>query len=294
MYKHYQDMALFASLIEAGSFTEAANRLDLPKSRVSQRIQALEAHLGIRLLNRTTRRLSLTSAGEKYLVYCKQLLAIGTEADDLMQMITARPAGKLRIIAPAGLMMASLLKWNQLFLKANPKVILEIITADSFFGSIEGAFDVAFRIGKPVEQSYIGRLLGEYERLLVAAPEYLKKNPVSTVDDLSRRDILTHKTWKQLRLFREDERIIFQDAPRLITDNLPYLLTCTLQGAGIAVLPKYLIHSQLKNHELEVILPDWRLEKIDIWLIYPSNKNNSPMLNLYVNFILSQNRRLDK
>lgn len=294
MYKHYQDMALFASLIEAGSFTEAGNRLDLPKSRVSQRIQALEAHLGIRLLNRTTRRLSLTSAGEKYLVYCIQLLAIGTEADGFMQMITARPAGKLRIIAPAGLMMASLLKWNQLFLKANPKVILEIITADSFFGSIEGAFDVAFRIGKPVEQSYIGRLLGEYERLLVAAPEYIKKNPVSTVDDLSRRDILTHKTWKQLRLLREDERVIFQDAPRLITDNLPYLLACTLQGEGIAVLPKYLIHSQLKNHQLEVILPDWHIENIDIWMIYPSNKNNSPTLNLYVSFILSQNRLLDR
>ncbi|MCW5004213.1 LysR family transcriptional regulator [Enterobacter roggenkampii] len=110
MYKHFQGMALFASLIEAGSFTEVANRLDLSKSRVSQRIQALEAHLGIRLLNRTTRRLSLTSAGDKYLVYCKQLLAIETEAYDLMQIITGLPAGKLRIIAPAGLMMASLIK----------------------------------------------------------------------------------------------------------------------------------------------------------------------------------------
>lgn len=286
-------MALFALLIEAGSFTEAAKRFDLPKSRVSQRIQSLEEHLSIRLLNRTTRRLSLTSAGEKYLVYCKQMLSVGTEADDLIQMLTARPAGKLRIIAPAGLMMSSLLKWNQLFLKANPDVTLEILTADSFFESIEGAFDVAFRIGKPVEQSYIGRLLGEYERLLVAAPEYIQNNPVLTVDDLAKREILTHKTWKHLRLYREDEKVMFQDASRLITDNLPYLLTCTLQGSGIAILPRYLIQDHLQNNELEIILPDWQVENIDIWLVYPSNKNNSPMLNSYVNFILSQNRNPD-
>lgn len=290
MYKHYQDMALFASLIDAGSFTEAASRFDLPKSRVSQRVQALEEHLGIRLLNRTTRRLSLTSAGEKYLVYCQQILAVGTEADELIQMITARPAGKLRVIAPAGLMMESLLKWNQSFLKANPEVTLEILTADSFFESIDGAFDVAFRIGKPVEQSYIGRLLGEYERLLVASPEYLKNNPVCTVDDLVNGDILTHKTWKHLRLNKEIKKVTFQDGSRLITDNLPYLLKCTLQGSGISVLPKYLVDNHLDNHRLEVVLPDWHVDSIDIWLVYPSNKNNSPTLNSYVNFILAQYR----
>ena len=291
MYKHYQDMALFASLIEAGSFTEAANRFDLPKSRVSQRIQALEEHLGVRLLNRTTRRLSLTSAGEKYLFFCQQMLAVGTDADELIQMITARPAGKLRIIAPAGLMMTSLLEWNQLFLKANPEVILEILTADSFFESIEGAFDVAFRIGRPVEQSYIGRLLGEYERLLVASPDYLEKNPVVTANELTQRNILSHKTWKNLRLRREDEEVIFQERSRLITDNLPYLLKCTLQGLGISVLPKYLIQDHLKNSQLVVILPDWHVENIDIWLVYPSNKNNSLTLKEYVNFILSQDRQ---
>lgn len=292
MYKHYQDMALFASLIEAGSFTEAARRFDLPKSRVSQRVQALEEHLGIRLLNRTTRRLSLTSAGEKYLVFCKQILATGTEADELIQLITARPAGKLRVIAPAGLMMTSLLRLNLIFMKTNPEVTLEVLTADSFFESIEGAFDVAFRIGKPVEQSYIGRLLGEYSRLLVASTDYLEKNPVVTADDLSRRDILTHKTWKNLRLYRDDEELIFQDRARLITDNLPYLLKCTLEGSGISILPKYLIHEHLNKGQLLVILPEWNVAKIDIWLVYPSIKNNSPILKSYVEFILSKSTQL--
>lgn len=286
MYKHYQDMALFASLAEAGSFTKVANQLNLPKSRVSQRINALENMLGIRLLNRTTRRISLTSAGEKYLLFCNEMLEVGAKADEFIQLITARPAGKLRIIAPAGLMISSLSKWNHDFLNANPEVDLEVLTADSFFESVEGSFDIAFRVGKPVEQSYIGRLLGEYERVLVASPDYLKTKSVMHPHDLKAIDLHIHKTWKKLNLTKEDEVVSLQDNPRQLTDNLPYLLQCALQGSGIAVLPRYFIQEYIDSNKLQVILPDWAIDKVDIWMVYQSSKNNSFILKRYVDFVL--------
>ncbi|MGB7803608.1 LysR family transcriptional regulator [Buttiauxella sp.] len=286
MYKHYQDMALFASLAAAGSFTKVATQFNLPKSRVSQRINALEEMLGIRLLNRTTRRVSLTSAGEKYLYFCNEMLEIGAKADEFIQLITARPAGKLRIIAPAGLMISSLSKWNHDFLKANPEVNIEVLTADSFFGSVEGAFDIAFRVGKPVEQSYIGRLLGEYERLLVASPEYLKSKSVRHPKDLNLLDLHIHKTWKKLNLTKDDEVVSLQDNPRQVTDNLPYLLQCALQGSGVAVLPRYFIQQYLDASKLQIVLPEWTIEKVDIWMVYPSSRNNSLILKNYVDFVM--------
>lgn len=287
MFKHYQDMALFAALMNIGSFTKLANQLDMPKSRVSQRIHSLEESIGVRLLNRTTRRVSLTSAGEKYYLYCKEMLEIGTNADSFVQSITARPAGKLRIVAPAGLMVSSLSKINHEFLKMYRDVSIEMLTADSFYESVEGAFDVAFRIGQPVEQSYIGRLVGEYERLLVASTDYLKDKTISHPVNLYEHDIYVHKTWKKLSLSNTKEEFFFQKEPRQLTDNLLYLLQSTLQGSGISILPKYLISEYIESGRLLVVLPDWHVNNIDIWLIYSSGKNNSPILKSYVTFVLA-------
>lgn len=287
MFKHYQDMALFAALMDVGSFTKLASQLDMPKSRVSQRIHSLEESIGVRLLNRTTRRVSLTSAGEKYYLYCKEMLEIGINADSFIQSITARPAGKLRIVAPAGLMVSSLTKINHDFLKIYRDVKIEMLTADSFYESVEGAFDVAFRIGQPVEQSYIGRLVGDYERLLVASTDYLKDKTISHPLHLHEHDIYVHKTWKKLTLCNTKEEFIFQEEPRQLTDNLLYLLQSTLQGFGISILPKYLINEYIESGRLSVLLPDWHVNNIDIWLIYSSSKNNSPILKSYVNFVLT-------
>lgn len=292
MFKHFQDMALFASLISAGSFTKLSTQLDIPKSRVSQRIHALEETLGIRLLNRTTRRVSLTSAGERYLIYCNEMLRVGVEADAFVKSITVQPGGKLRIIAPVGLMVASLSKLNYEFISTNQDVKIEMLTADTFYESIEGAFDVAFRVGKPVEQSYIGRLLGEFNRMLVASPQYLIDKKISHPSDLINYDVSVHKTWKSLTIYNEFENVVFLNEPCQVTDNLQYLLECTLQGGGISVLPEYLIQSHLALGTLKIILPEWKLQKIDIWLVYSSNKNNSLLLKAYVDFILSSDLKI--
>ncbi|MEI2605040.1 LysR family transcriptional regulator [Erwinia aphidicola] len=286
MYNHFQDMVLFASLVEEGSFTKLADKLGLPKSRVSQRINNLEEHVGVRLLNRSTRRVSMTSAGETYLQFCHEIIQTAEKAEEFSQLVRERPSGRLRVIAPPGLMYALLSAWHLSFMEKHPHIALDIHTAHSFYDSVEGAFDVAFRIGKPVEQSYIGRFLGKIKRVLVASPKYHSVNEITLPQKLMEIDLIVHKTWKKLALTSEKNRFEEVMSSKHTSDNLMYILQCALNGSGVAILPEYLASTYLAAGQLDTVLPDWQVEDDELWMIYPSNKNNSMTLKLYVEFIM--------
>lgn len=175
MFKQLQDMALFALVAEMGSFTAAAQKAGLPKSSVSQRVSQLEQQLGLRLLNRTTRKLNLTFAGEHYLVHCREMLAASERAEYAIQRLRDNPSGRLRITCPAGIGATLLAHLNAEFQRRYPDVSLDVCISDDVKDLVESGFDVALRTGKPQDSSLIGRMIGHCPRYMLASPAYLAR-----------------------------------------------------------------------------------------------------------------------
>ncbi|MGK6861451.1 LysR family transcriptional regulator [Enterobacter hormaechei] len=251
MFKQLQDMALFALVAEMGSFTAAAQKAELPKSSVSQRISQLEQQVGIRLLNRTTRRISLTFAGEHYLVHCREMLAASERAEYAIQRLRENPSGRLRITCPAGIGATLLAHMNAEFQLRYPDVSLDVSISDDVVDLVESGFDVALRTGKPQDSSLIGRMIGHCPRYMLASPDYgyLPDN--------------AH-----------------------MTDNLVYARECAIAGAGITLLPAFLLEDKIEKGALVKVLSAWSVEGNDLWLAYPSRKLNSPALMSYIDFAM--------
>ncbi|WP_312837034.1 LysR family transcriptional regulator [Pantoea sp.] len=282
-YRHWQDMALFALVAENGSFTAAAERVGLPKSSVSQRISQLEQRLGIRLLNRTTRQLNLTFAGERYLLHCQEMLQASERAEQAIASLRANPSGRLRITSPAGIGATLLARFNAIFQRDYPEVTLDVSVSDDIRDLVQDGFDVALRTGKPQESSLIGRRLGYCERVLVASANYLAQYaPITDPQQLAEHRCIAHRAWTEWVLKRDDDYYRWLLPPTHLTDNLLYARECALGDAGITLLPRFLTDGQMQDKRLVQVLPEWEAEGNELWLVYPSRKLNSPALARFI------------
>lgn len=280
-------MALFALVAECGSFTGAAKRAGLPKSSVSQRISQLEQALGLRLINRTTRQLNLTFAGERYLVHCLELLQASERAEMAIQGLRDNPSGRLRITSPAGIGATLLARFNAAFQAEHPDVTLDVSVSDDVRDLVQDGFDVALRTGKPQDSSLIGRRIGYCERLLVASPGYLAKHAAIThPQQLAAHRCIAHRAWSEWLLKSESDYYRWLLPPVHMTDNLIYARECALNDAGITLLPRFLTDDALQTGALVQVLPDWQIEGNELWLVYPSRKLNSPALARFVEYAL--------
>ncbi|AGE87681.1 LysR family transcriptional regulator [Cronobacter sakazakii] len=287
MFKQLQDMALFALVAETGSFTAAAQKAGLPKSSVSQRISQLEAHVGLRLLNRTTRKLSLTFAGEHYLVHCREMLDASERADLAIQRLRDNPSGRLRITSPAGIGATLLARMNAEFLAKYPEITLEVFISDDVRDLVMEGFDVALRTGKPQDSSLIGRKIGHCPRYLLASPAYLARHPALThPSQLVDHRVIVHRAWSEWLLQRDRELYRCHLNQMHQTDNLLYARESALAGAGITLLPAFLLDDSLAEGALVNVLPEWTVTGNDLYLVYPGRKLNAPALVSYINFAL--------
>ncbi|ELY4599290.1 LysR family transcriptional regulator [Cronobacter malonaticus] len=287
MFKQLQDMALFALVAETGSFTAAAQKAGLPKSSVSQRISQLEAHVGLRLLNRTTRKLSLTFAGEHYLVHCREMLDASERADLAIQRLRDNPSGRLRITSPAGIGATLLARMNAEFLAKYPEITLEVFISDDVRDLVMEGFDVALRTGKPQDSSLIGRKIGLCPRYLLASPTYLARHPALThPSQLVDHRVIVHRAWSEWLLQRDRELYRCHLNQMHQTDNLLYARESALAGAGITLLPAFLLDETLTQGALVNVLPEWTVTGNDLYLVYPGRKLNAPALVSYINFAL--------
>ncbi|EIX1535354.1 LysR family transcriptional regulator [Cronobacter sakazakii] len=287
MFKQLQDMALFALVAETGSFTAAAQKAGLPKSSVSQRISQLEAHVGLRLLNRTTRKLSLTFAGEHYLVHCREMLDASERADLAIQRLRDNPSGRLRITSPAGIGATLLARMNAEFLAKYPDITLEVFISDDVRDLVMEGFDVALRTGKPQDSSLIGRKIGHCPRYLLASPAYLARHPaLAHPSQLVDHRVIVHRAWSEWLLQRDRELYRCHLNQMHQTDNLLYARESALAGAGITLLPAFLLDDSLAEGALVNVLPEWTVTGNDLYLVYPGRKLNAPALVSYINFAL--------
>lgn len=286
-FRQWQDMALFALVAECGSFTGAAERAGLPKSSVSQRISQLEQRLGIRLLNRTTRQLNLTFAGERYLLHCQEMMQASERADQAIASLRENPSGRLRITSPAGIGATLLARCNAAFLRLYPDVTLDVSISDEMRDLVQEGFDVALRTGQPQESSLIGRRIGNCPRLLVASQRYLDQHlQLVHPQQLSAHRCIAHRAWNEWVLQRDDEFYRWLLPPGHLTDNLLYARESALGDAGITLLPHFLTDGAMADPRLVPVLPEWEIEGNELWLVYPGRKLNSPALARFIEFAL--------
>ncbi len=274
-------MRVFALVVTQGSFTKAANILNLPKSSISQKISLLEKQLNSRLLQRTTRSLRLTSQGELFLNYCQRIVTLANEAQNTLLELQNSPVGKLRITVPetSGVLLfgAALAKFKQYY----PSVIIDLIVTDTPLNLINEGIDLAFRAAPLNDSGLICRRLAFIKRYLVASPAYLERSgrPNSLVD-LEHHACLVHHALTHWPLGKN-----WQPTPSLTSNSLLTLREIALNQGGIALLPHYVCQHDITQHQLEIVLPELKIPDLPFYMIYPSREYLPPILQKFIDFI---------
>ncbi len=293
------DMRYFAEVVDHGSFAGAARTLGLPTSRLSRRIARLEAELGVRLLHRTTRKLSLTAAGEQYHRHCVAVRDQADQAQAELARILTEPRGPLRVSCPVTLAQATIGPLIPGYLARHPKVRLELQVSNRVVDLAEEGVDLALRVRPTLDDSgsAIIKRLGLSHGLLVASPELLRRHgrPAQPAD-LERFDAVgMSATGGKVRLRLLGPQGARHEAacrPACIADDLMTLRFAILGGVGVGMLPDYMCHEDIAQGRLERILPDWSLVSGIVHAAYLSRRGMSPALRSFLDYLgerLAQN-----
>ena len=277
----------FREVAQRGSFAAAARATDMSPANVSKYIAQLEKRFGVRLFNRTTRQVSLTDAGQLLLERSGALLElIDLTADELHERAT-KPSGRLSVTAPHGMMLTQLPELLGNFMQRYPDVSVDLRVTNRVVDLLTEGFDVALRTGKPQDSSLIGRMIGHCPRYMLASPDYLaRRGPLTHPRQLVEHRSITHRAWSEWLLRSESEDYRYLPDNAHMTDNLVYARECAIAGAGITLLPAFLVEDKVEKGALVQVLPEWNVEGNDLWLAYPSRKLNSPALMSYIEFAM--------
>lgn len=275
----------FERVARSGSFTAAARALQLPKSTVSLQIRALEARLGTRLLQRTTRRVALTEAGKIYLSYCERVIAEAEDADQALLSYTGEPRGLLRAGVPATFARVFLSPILPEFCRKYPLIQLEFLIPGGRVDPVEHLLDVVIRIGPMADSSYVIRKLGEFPRGLFASGAYLRRSgrPVAPRDLAAHSIISTSRTQQggQLRLRNrggQEEEARFD--PRVSVPDPSIAHQLAVCGTGIAVIPEFLARG---TPRLQRVLPEWTPPPVEVCAVYPARQLVPAKLTVFLN-----------
>lgn len=290
------ELQFFVQVAQAHSFTVAARRLSVPKSSVSRAIRRLESRLGVQLVERTTRRVTLTEVGEVYLDHCQRVLEEAEQADLAVGALLARPRGKLRVAVPVPFARFILAPALGAFLAAYPelRIHLQLLPLD---GSAPGDMDVIIRSGPLEDSALLARPVLKVRLGIYASPVYLCKHPVPG----SPSDLLEHSCiatacsgatdgsdsmiWRlrrgsELREVRVEPRAFIPDP--MINHQL------ALAGAGIALLPERTVQEDLAQGRLVRLLPDWEPGPVELHALYASRLSSSPKVRAFLQFLREQ------
>ncbi|HDZ8913243.1 TPA: LysR family transcriptional regulator [Aeromonas hydrophila] len=275
-------MGLFATVVEQGSFTGAAELLGMPKSSVSQKISRLESQLGVRLLQRTTRRLSLTPQGEVYVEQCRALLALARSANLAMARLRAAPAGRVRITAPEATGTLLLGRILAEFRALYPEVVLELTLCDEQLDLVGEGYDLALRAAPLKDSSLICRRIGQVPRHLVAAPAYLAAHGTpQQLNELGRYACLVHMSLPVWPLQEGGWR----PQGACLSNSLLALRELAINEGGIALLPHHVCEGDLASGRLQKVLPELAVPPNPFYLIYPSREHLAPALRSLMDFV---------
>lgn len=278
-----EDMELFACVVQAGSFTTAAKRLDTSKSRLSRRIAELEARLGVKLLHRTTRQLSLTEAGAAYHARIARLLEAAREAEEAVSSLGEALSGTIRLSAPMSFGLSHVAPAVATFMAAHPGIVVDLVLDDRTSDLVGEGFDVAVRIGpRPADSSLVSRVLGSSRTVVAAAPALLDRlgRPAS-IDDFARYPCLVYSNRSADEQWRFDTPVgprTVRGPERLRANNGTVLAEAAAAGLGLVSLPTFIVGSFVDAGRLEILLPDTTAHRRDIRLVFPPGRQTSTKL----------------
>ena len=280
-------MAIYTQVVQSGSFTAAARALGMPKSTVSQRVAELEARLGLQLLQRSTRRLSLTTAGQVYLTHCLRMLEAADAADAAVSRLRADPAGSLRITAPEASGLRLFGPLLPAFRAHHPMIELDFVVTDAHLDLIAERIDLAFRTGRLEDSTYVVRRTSTVRRVLVASPAYLAEagRPTNLDELLQHRCLIHYPAPRWPFVFDGHVREITPGNEALRSNSLMCLLAAALAGGGIAMLPAFMCRAELAAGELELLLPDSPPTSNNYFALTPGRGPMSGALTAFLDFM---------
>jgi DNA-binding transcriptional LysR family regulator len=286
------DLYFFAAVVEHGGFSSAGRALGIPKSRLSKRIAQLEERLGVRLLQRTTRRFVVTEVGERFYGHCRAVLEEARAAQDAVDELRSEPRGVVRVSCPVSLVQTVIGHVLPDFLAENPKMQVRLQATDRRVDVIGEGFDVAIRVRSKLDTdaTLVVRTFGQSRVLPVASPDLLKRYGHPKVPaDLSAMPALTMnehegtQSWELLDA--QGEKVLVDIQPRLICGDFAALLECAKRGIGVTLLPEFVCGPAVARGELEVVLPEWNAPQGTMHFVYPSRRGLLPGVRALVDFL---------
>jgi DNA-binding transcriptional LysR family regulator len=282
------DIALFVQVASAGSFAGAARRLGVPANTLSRRIQELESRLGVRLMQRSTRKLTLTDAGRRLYDRCS------TQIEDLAQSVrdlsedSAMPSGRVRIAAPADFLESFRMEWVTEFLALYPAVTLDFLLDDARIDLIDNGIDLAFRGGDLHEPNFVARRIGTARRVLAASPAYLAARGMpKTVRTLADHDCLvltmpgSQPRWT---LDGPNGTVEVEVDGRFTANTMRTILAAALAGLGIGLLSSVMMRPHLEAGRLQLILPEYCSHQTGIYFVYVSRRQQPKAARAFMEF----------
>lgn len=284
------DIACFVAVIERGSFTAAAEHLGLSRSAVSKQVAHLENRLHARLLNRTTRRLSLTEVGQTFFASAQRGLHELAEAEAAVSRLQAAPRGTLRVNVPMSFGILHLARAVPTFLSRFPEVQLDMRLDDRKLDLIEEAFDVAIRIGDLPESSLVARRLGPCPHVLCATPAYLRAHgEPTTPDELRSHNAITfayQDSPSQWRFTGRDGRTVSIPVSGSVRmNNSLALREIVLADVGIMLTPRFIVDTELRAGRLIALLNAYQARELSIYAVYPERRHLSPKVRSFIEFV---------
>lgn len=282
-------MAIFAAVVDAGSFSAAAVRLGLSKSAVSKHVSRLEAWLGTRLLNRTTRRLSLTEAGATLYERCARIVTELEEAEAEMGRLRQAPRGVLRVNAPTSFGHRHLAPAVGEFLARYPEVRVDMVLEDRLVDVVEEGFDVAVRIARLSDSSLVARKLAPCRFVVCGSPAYLARHGApERPEDLARHNCIQYTYQPNRNGWRlataRGETVVRVDG-NIRINNGDAQRALLLAGAGLAVLPTFIVGDDLRTGALRAVLPDVPVPGTAVYAVYPPQRHVPPKLRAFIDFL---------
>ena len=286
------DLYYFAVVVDHSGFAAAERALGIPKSRLSRRISQLETDLGVRLLQRSTRRFAVTDVGQSVYRHAQTMLAEAQAAHEVVNRLSAEPRGVIRVSVPVALAQQQLPQLLPEFLARYPEVRVHLLIGNRRVDIINEGIDVALRVRSKLDDdgSLVMRSFGPIQELLVASPDYLRRmGRPETPEALSEHvtmSVSEDEARQRWELHGPDGEVRNVELkPRVMGFDFPMLMSMAKQGVGITLLPETTCSEAVRKGELEVVLPDWRLPQGTFHAVFASRRGLLPAVRVFIDFL---------
>ncbi len=287
------EMEAFATVVDQGGFTDAARKMGISKSAVSKHVSSLEARLGARLLNRTTRRVSPTDIGLAYYDRARRVLNDAGEADNLVTSMQSAPTGILRLAVPTDFGATHLSPILGEFLNRYPEVSVNMVLKNRYVELISEGFDLAIRMGEMEDSSLRARKICETTQRLIASPDYLEQaGRPARIDDLNDHRLLyyshnaTTSVWKITAPSGEQRQV--RSATWFSVNDGQSLLNAAINGLGIAYLPSFLYAPAMKAGQVVDVMPELPQDMQSLYAVYPAGRYTQPKVRALIDFLVEK------